>query len=88
MSDPSFLHAVRVGGFIVLLYALCIIWPQLYPYSEEVQNFHLLSLQLSFPGFQGMTAGSMLWGAVLSFVYGVLGSLVFHSFHKGCCRGK
>jgi hypothetical protein len=60
----------------------------IYPYSTDVDAFHLLSLKLSFPGFQGYDVGSVLWGGVLSFVYGFAGSVIFHTFHKECCKGK
>lgn len=86
MTKPSVRHAALVGAFIVLLYALCIVWPLVYPYAADVQAFHLLSLKLTFPGFQGMEAGSILWGGVLSFVYGFVGSLIFHALHGACCR--
>ncbi|MFA4846433.1 MAG: hypothetical protein WC654_07835 [Patescibacteria group bacterium] len=85
LSTP---HALRVGGFFVLLYALCLVWPMIYPYGEDVLAFHLLSLKLLFPGFQGYVVSSLLWGGVLSFVYGFIGSGIFHALHKGCCKGK
>ena len=81
-------HACMVGCFIVVLYALCLIWPMVYPYGADVLAFHLLSLKLTFPGFQGYVLGSIVWGGVLSFVYGFVGSLLLHSFHRGCCQGK
>lgn len=88
MATPSFTHAARVGAFFVALYALCLVWPFIYPYGADVLAHHLLSLKLLFPGFQGYDVGSVLWGGVLSFVYGSVGSTVFHAFHKGCCKGK
>ncbi len=87
MTTPSLSHAVRVGGFILLLYAICLIWPMIYPYGADVLAQHLLSLKLVFPGFQGYGLGSIVWGGVLSFVYGFLGSILLHAFHKGCCKG-
>ena len=81
-------HAARVGVFIVLLYIICIVWPMIYPYSNEVLAFHLLSLKLTFPVFVGYTVGSIVWGGVLSFIYGAVASLVVHAFHRGCCSGK
>jgi hypothetical protein len=47
-----------------------------------------LALKTAFPGFQGMDAASMLWGGVLSFVYGSVASVAFHGLHKGCCGLK
>ncbi|MBI4437423.1 hypothetical protein HY631_00535 [Candidatus Uhrbacteria bacterium] len=90
MSTPSSAtkHACLVGCFIVLLYAICLIFPLIYPYGADVLAFHALSLKLAFPGFQGLTLGSIVWGGVLSFAYGFLASLLFHSFHRGCCQGK
>lgn len=88
MATSFISHAVRVGGFFVLLYTLCLIWPKMYPYETDVLAHHLLSLKLLFPGFQGYVVFSIVWGGLLSFVYGVLSSLVFHAFHQGCCKGK
>lgn len=85
MTVPSTSHAARVGAFIVVLYALCLIWPSIYPYGADVQAFHLLSLKLTFPGFTGYTAGSIIWGGVLSFIYGFVASLIIHAMHKNCC---
>lgn len=79
-------HASMVGCFIVVLYAVCLIWPSVYPYGSDVLAFHLLSLKLTFPGFLGFTAGSIIWGGVLSFVYGFVGSYIFHAFHGACCK--
>lgn len=88
MMTSSTSHAVRVGGFFVLLYVLCLAWPLIYPYGADVLAYHLLSLKLSFPGFQGFGIGSIVWGGVLSFAYGFVGSMIFHGFHKECCNGK
>ena len=81
-------HAVRVGGFLVLIYAICLIWPKVYPYDVATLAHHLLSLKLALPGFQGYDVGSVVWGGVLTFVYGTAGSLIYHAFHQGCCAGK
>lgn len=88
MTCPSQSHAVRVGGVFVVLYALCIAWPMIFPYAADVQAFHLLSLKLAFPGFQGFALGSIVWGAVMSFAYGAIASTVFHAMHAGCCKAK
>ncbi len=88
MTTPSSSHALRVGSFFVLLYALCLIWPKVYPYSADVLTYHMLSLKLLFPGFQGYGIGSVVWGGVLSFGYGFVGSMIFHGLHKACCKGK
>ncbi len=85
---PSSSHALRVGGFFVLLYILCLVWPKIYPYGPDVLAHHLLSLKLLFPGFQGYGAGSIIWGGIMSFAYSFAGSMIFHAFHKGCCKGK
>lgn len=88
MKTPLTSHAVRVGGFFVMLYVLCLVWPMIYPYGADVLTHHLLSLKLLFPGFQGFDAGSILLGGALSFVYGFAGSLAFHSLHNDCCIEK
>lgn len=82
-------HTVRVGGFFVLLYAICLLWPNVYAFSADALAWHLTALQFTFPGFKDLTTESVLWGGVLSFVYGAVGSIVYHAFHnKGCCKGK
>ena len=88
MKKSFLLHAIWVGVFIVLLYVLCLILPRLYPYGADVLAHHLLSVKLLFPGFTGYTVGSMVWGGALSFLYGFVGSIIFHAFHTGCCRFK
>lgn len=81
-------HACQVGIFFIVLYVLCIVWPMVYPYGADVLAHHLLSLKLAFPGFQGYTVGSILWGSILSFAYGYVASIAIHSLHKDCCKGK
>jgi hypothetical protein len=88
MTTPSSSHALRVGGFFVLLYVLCLVFSKIYPYGADVLAYHLLSLKFLFPGFTDFTIGSIIWGGVLSFVYGFVGSMIFHAFHKDCCKGK
>lgn len=88
MTTPSTSHALSVGGFFVALYALCLVWPLIYPYGSDVLAHHLLSLKLMFPGFEGYSIGSILWGGILTFVYGFIGSIIFHAFHSGCCKSK
>lgn len=88
MTKPSIFHAFWVGVFFVLLYVICLVWPKIYPYGADVLAHHLLGLKLLFPGFQGYAVGSVIWGGVLSFVYGFVGSLVFHAFHGTCCQPK
>ena len=88
MTTPSSSHVLRVGSFFVVLYALCIVWPIVYPYDTDVLAHHLLSLKLLFPGFQGYDFGSIIWGGVLSFIYSAIGSMIFHGFHSDCCKGK
>lgn len=88
MTTPSTPHTLRVGGFFVLLYVLCLVWPNVYPYGADVLVHHLLSLKLLFPGFQGYSVGSIVWGGILSFAYGSVGSLILHAFHKDCCKSK
>lgn len=72
-----------VGAFGVLLYAACLLW-RIVLTDPAVIQFHQLSLKTAFPGFQGMDALSMLWGAVMSFVYFFIASVVFHSLHRNC----
>ncbi|MBI2444378.1 MAG: hypothetical protein HYV42_04035 [Candidatus Magasanikbacteria bacterium] len=86
MTKPSTRHAALVGLFVVALYAICLLW-SLFITDPAVANFHLLSLKLTFPGFQGFSVGSIIWGGVLAFVYGFLASLVYHAFHGRCCTG-
>ena len=87
MKNSFLSHAMHVGFFVLFLYVLCLWWPQVYPYEADVLTHHLLSLKLLFPGFQGYSAGSIVLGGILSFIYGFIGSLIFHAAHK-CCRTK
>ena len=80
-------HAAAVGLFIVGLYALCLLLPNLLTDPEAIR-FHATSLKTAFPGFKGMDLVSMLWGGALSFVYGFLGSVAFHGLHRNCCGVK
>mgnify|MGYP001564603712 CR=1 FL=1 len=80
-------HAVTVGLFVVVLYVLCLLW-RVTMTDPEVIRFHLLSLKTALPGFQGFDALSIVWGGVISFVYGFLGSVIFHKLHSGCCGMK
>ncbi len=80
-------HAANVGVFVVVLYVLCLFW-RLTMTDPEVIRFHLLSLKTALPGFQGFNPLSMLWGGVISFVYGFIGSVIFHKLHRGCCGMK
>lgn len=80
-------HAATVGFFAVLLYAACLAWRYTIV-DVDVMNLHLLSLKMMFPGFQGYDVLSIVWGALLSFVYGVAASALFHTIHADCCGMK
>lgn len=56
--------------------------------DPEVIRFHLLALETALPGFKGFDFLSMLWGAGLAFVYGVLLSLAYHILHCDCTGCK
>lgn len=80
-------HAVKVGGVLVVLYALCLLW-KLTITDPAVVSFHETSLKLAFPGFKGYDMLSIVWGAVLSWVYGFAASVIWHRMHKDCCGAK
>lgn len=80
-------HAAAVGLFFIGLYVVCLLWSNLLTDPEAVR-FHATSLKVLFPGFKGMDAMSMLWGGILSFVYGFIGSVAFHGLHRNCCGIK
>lgn len=81
-------HAAGVGVFFILLYVLCLLW-RYTMVDPAVIQFHLLALKAAFPGFAGYAAGSIVWGGVLSFVYGFILSAVFHAMHMKCgCMKK
>ena len=86
-NEPLSSHARTVGFTIVLLYILCLLYRVIMT-DPAVANFHLLSLKTAFPGFQGYDVFSVIWGAVLSFIYGFVFSQVFHRLHKNCCGMK
>lgn len=81
------IHALKVGAYIVILYVVCLLWRFVIT-DPAVANFHLLALKTVFPGFSGYTALSILWGVALSFGYGYVGSVIFHSLHNECCTSK
>jgi hypothetical protein len=55
--------------------------------DPAVMQFHLLALKTAFPGFTDFNAGSVIWGGIMSFVYGFIISVVFHSLHGNCTCG-
>ena len=77
-------HALKIGVFAVALYLLCLLW-KFTMTDPAVMNLHLLSLKSLFPGFSGYDAFSLLWGAILAFVYAYLASTAFHALHSDCC---
>ena len=79
-------HALMVGVFAIGLYLLCLVLPVTMT-DPEVIKHHMLSLKTLFPGFQGYDVVSIVWGAAMSFGYGVFGSLAYHSLHAQCCIG-
>ncbi len=80
-------HAVKIGGILVLLYVVCLLW-RVTITDPAVATLHTTSLKLAFPGFKGYDVLSVVWGAVLTFVYGYVASAVWHGLHKNCCSGK
>ncbi|MBU0540241.1 hypothetical protein KKF59_01040 [Patescibacteria group bacterium] len=82
-----FAHAATIGLFGVLLFILCMLW-KLTITDPLVDQFHVLYLKFLFPGFKGFDVASILWGMVLSFVYGFLAAVVFHGLHPDCCKPK
>lgn len=80
-------HAAHVGVFFVIIYAICLSWRFVLG-IQPAQDLHELALKVAFPGFQGYDAASIIWGGVLSFVYGFLASQIFHRMHKNCCEPK
>ncbi len=82
-NNALFSHAAGIGVFAVFLYVLCLLWRYTMTDPSVIQ-FHLLALKTAFPGFSGLTAGSIVWGGVLSFVYGFVISVVFHALHMKC----
>ncbi len=80
-------HAATVGLYAVILYAVCLVWR--YALADaEIMRLHLSMLKMMFPAFQGYDRVSIVWGVLLSFIYGVLASVIFHSIHTECCNGK
>ncbi|MBI4138901.1 hypothetical protein HY479_02005 [Candidatus Uhrbacteria bacterium] len=86
-NTPPFAHAAAIGLIAVLFFIVCLLW-RLTITDPMVDQFHVLSLKLIFPGFEGYDASSILWGMVLSFVYGFLASCAFHLLHPDCCNMK
>jgi uncharacterized protein YggT (Ycf19 family) len=80
-------HAAAMGLMTILLFVLCMFWKMTIT-DPVVDQFHSLSLKLLFPGFKGFDVASILWGMVLSFVYGFVASFLFHTLHPDCCPMK
>lgn len=76
-------HAAFIGLFAIFLYAACLLW-RFTMTDPQIMQFHLLSLKTAFPGFQGFDTASILWGGVMSFIYGFIASVIFHSIHRSC----
>lgn len=85
-ADSLLKHAAMIGLFAVVLYAACLLW-RFTMTDPAVMQFHLLALKSAFPGFSGYDAGSVVWGGVMSFIYGFIISFVFHSLHGACACG-
>ena len=71
-------HAAFVGVFAIFLYAACLLW-RFTMSDPAVMQFHLLALKTAFPGFSGFDTGSVILGGIISFIYGFIISVVFHS---------
>lgn len=80
-------HAALIGVFVIVLFVACILW-RYTSTDPEVMRFHLLGLKTAFPGFTDFGAQSIFLGVVYSFIYGFVGSIIFHSLHCGCCGKK
>ncbi len=80
-------HAATVGLMTILLFIACMFWKMTIT-DPVVEQFHMLGLKLVFPGFRGFDVASILWGMLLSFVYGFVVSFVFHVLHPDCCPVK
>lgn len=80
-------HAATVGMFAIVLYILCLLWSFVLT-EPAVAMFHQLALKTAFPGFRGFDVASLIWGGLLSFVYGFIASVIFHSLHRNCCGIK
>ncbi len=87
MKNTMQKHAVMVGGGAVIFYALCLVW-RLWRTDVAVEALHLNLFKLAFPGFSGYDSLSIIWGAVLIFVYGFIASTVYHAIHRNCCDVK
>ena len=87
MKGGNIRHAGTVGFVLVLVYAVCLAWGGLLT-DPAVIELHGNLLKLALPGFVGLDAVSIIWGAGLSFAYGFIVSYVFHALHAGCCNGK
>jgi len=60
----------QVGIFLLLAYAICLIWYIIHPNMREL---HIDSLKLMFFGFSGMNIVSMVFGAIQSYIWGYIG---------------
>ena len=84
-------HATIAGITALGAYCIALLW-QFTIVQPAVGVFYLNIFKLVFPGFYGFNAPSLLWGAVLSFIYGLLAAvlcfLIHHAFcDKHCSKG-
>lgn len=86
LKSTTVAHATHVGMFLLVLYALCVAWSTIYPYSNDTFSNLLPLLQFIFPGFQRYAEGSIAWGGFLTFAYGFGASILFHVYFGKCCK--
>ena len=73
----------KIGIFFVLLLILCLIWYAIHPVARDL---HLQLYQISFAGFSGMNAMSILLAVVQVYVWAYI-LVGLWMLVGGCCKG-
>ena len=71
-----------LGLFGAISFVLCVVYGLLVPKAFHMTRF----LEIAFPGFRWLSAGSFILGLVESFLYGVYTGLVFTPLYNYCWR--
>ncbi|MFH0987996.1 MAG: hypothetical protein V1763_01345 [Parcubacteria group bacterium] len=77
--------AWRFGLFLVVLFVICFIWYFVMPAQQDLM---LSQLQMSFFWFSGMNFWSFILGAIQTFIWGLIISVIWCGI-MGCgCECK
>ena len=70
------------GFFAALTFAICLVYGLVVPKALHMTQF----LEITLPGFQWLTPGSVVLGLVETFLYGAYAGLAFTGIHNVVLR--